>query len=135
NNAIPLGDGEELLISTENKIGTKGMVYIQYEQFARDVKPGEIVMVDDGKIVLQVLETNGTDLVKVKVINGGILSSKKGVNLPNTKVSMPSLTEKDREDLEFALEHDIEWIALSFVRSALDIIELKHLIAARGKYS
>lgn len=135
NNAIPLEDGEEFLISTENKIGTKGMVYIQYEQFARDVKPGEIVMVDDGKIVLQVLETNGTDLVKVKVINGGILSSKKGVNLPNTKVSMPSLTEKDREDLEFALEHDIEWIALSFVRSALDIIELKHLIAARGKYS
>lgn len=135
NNAIPLDDGEEFFISTENKIGTKGMVYIQYEQFARDVKAGEIVMVDDGKIVLQVLETNGTDLVKVKVVNGGILSSKKGVNLPNTKVSMPSLTEKDREDLEFALENDIEWIALSFVRSALDIIELKHLIASRGKYS
>ena len=83
---------------------------------------------DDGKIILEAISTDGTT-IKAKVINGGILSSKKGVNLPNTKISMPSLTEKDKEDLSFALAQDVDWVALSFVRSARDIIELKHLIS------
>jgi pyruvate kinase len=132
-NAVMLDDGEEFIISTREGIGVKGKIYIQYEQFAKDVSPGERVLVDDGKIVLEVISTNKDDEAKVKVINGGILSSKKGVNLPNTKISLPCLTEKDREDLDFALEHDVEWIGLSFVRSASDIIELKHIIASRGK--
>jgi len=133
NNAVLLEDGEEFIISTDKGVGVKGKIYIQYEQFAKDVLPGERVLVDDGKIVLDIISTNKQNEVKVKVINGGILSSKKGVNLPNTKISLPCLTEKDREDLDFALDHDIEWIGLSFVRSASDIIELKHIIASKGK--
>jgi len=133
NNEIMLDDGEEFVISTEKGIGVKGRIYIQYESFAKDVNPGERVMVDDGKIVLEVVSTNKKDEAIVKVINGGILSSKKGVNLPNTKISLPCLTPKDIEDLDFALEHDVEWVALSFVRSAADVKELKDLIAAKKK--
>lgn len=133
NNAIPLEDGETFVISTDKGIGKKGLVYIQYEGFAKDVKPGERVLVDDGKIVLEVVSSNGKNEVTVTVINGGTLSSKKGVNLPNTKISLPCLTDKDKEDLDFILEHDVEWIGLSFVRSASDIIELKHIISSRGK--
>ena len=130
---IELEDGTELLISTDKGIGTRDKVFIQYKSFAEDVRPGEIVLVDDGKIVLEVKETNLKDEVKLKIINGGLLTSKKGVNLPNTKISMPCLTEKDLEDLEFALEHEFEWLGLSFVRSATDVMELKQLISKAGK--
>lgn len=133
NNEIFLGDGETVLFSTDDGVGTREKVFIRYENFARDVQTGERVLVDDGKIVLEVAETNGTNEVILNVINGGVLSSKKGVNLPNTKVSLPCLTPKDLEDLNFALDNDFEWIGLSFVRSASDIIELKHIIASRGK--
>lgn len=133
NNEIFLGDGETVLFSTDDGVGTRDKVFIRYENFARDVQAGERVLVDDGKIVLEVAETNGTNEVILKVINGGVLSSKKGVNLPNTKVSLPCLTPKDLEDLNFALDNNFEWIGLSFVRSASDIIELKHIIASRGK--
>jgi pyruvate kinase len=133
NNEVMLDDDEQFVISTEKGIGVKGRIYIQYESFAKDVNPGELVMVDDGKIVLEVVSTNKKDEAIVKVINGGILSSKKGVNLPNTKISLPCLTPKDIEDLDFALEHDVEWVGLSFVRSAADVIELKNLIAAKKK--
>jgi pyruvate kinase len=128
-----LEDNSELLISTDKGVGTRALIYIQYAEFARDVQPGERVLVDDGKIELEVIETNQTDRVRLKVINGGLLTSKKGVNLPNTKISQPCLTPKDLEDLEFALQNDVEWVGLSFVRSASDVIELKHLIAAQGK--
>jgi pyruvate kinase len=84
---------------------------------------------DDGKLCIEILETNGNDTIKGKIVYGGILSSKKGVNLPNTKISLPSLTEKDKNDLEFALSQNVDWIGLSFVRNARDIIELKHIIA------
>jgi pyruvate kinase len=133
NNEIMLDDNEQFVISTEKGVGVKGKIYIQYESFAKDVNPGELVMVDDGKIVLEVVSTNKKNEAIVKVINGGILSSKKGVNLPNTKISLPCLTPKDIEDLEFALEHDVEWVGLSFVRCAADVIELKNLIAAKKK--
>ncbi len=128
---VMLEDGAEVRISSAQGTGTAELLYIQYQNFAKDVRPGERVLVDDGKIVLEVLETNAKDEVKVKVISGGLLTSKKGVNLPNTKISLPCLTPKDREDLEFALEHELEWIGLSFVRSAADVIELKHLIAQK----
>lgn len=130
---IFLEDNSEVLISTDKGVGTRELLYIQYAEFARDVQAGERVLVDDGKIVLEVIETNQTDRVRLKVINGGLLTSKKGVNLPNTKISQPCLTPKDLEDLEFALQNDVEWVGLSFVRSASDVIELKHLIAAQGK--
>lgn len=131
NNGVELIAGNELKITTTECIGTSEKVYITYQQFPQDVKPGEKVLLDDGKLVLEILSTNKKDEVITKIIQGGILSSKKGVNLPNTKVSLPSLTEKDLQDLDFALDNHIDWIGLSFVRSARDIIELKHIIQAR----
>jgi pyruvate kinase len=101
---------------------------MSYSPLAKDVNVGEIILIDDGKLKLEVTGTNGKDEVKTKVIAGGTLSSKKGVNLPNTKISLPSLTEKDRKDAIFALEHGVDWIALSFVRNVTDIIEIKELI-------
>lgn len=133
NNGVELKIGDELIITTEKCIGTAERVYITYPQFPRDVKIGETVLIDDGKIVLEVKDTNKKDEVTATVIHGGILSSKKGVNLPNTDVSLPSLTKKDLEDLNFALEHNVEWIGLSFVRKASDILELKNIIQTRNK--
>ena len=133
NNSAELVSGNELVITTKECEGDNHRVYITYEQFPSDVKVGEIVLIDDGKISLKVTETNGKDEVKTTIINGGILSSKKGVNLPNTKVSLPSLTLKDLRDLEFALENDFDWIGLSFVRTVTDIVELKDIIRSSGK--
>ncbi|TXC85409.1 pyruvate kinase [Luteibaculum oceani] len=133
---LDLIEGEELCFTTKpNKMGDKQNLYISYSSFAKDVKPGEKILLDDGKLELEAGESDGDARVKAKVIHGGILKSKKGVNLPNTKISLPSLTEKDLVDLEFALEHDFDWIGLSFVRSARDIIELKHKISERNKFS
>ena len=99
-----------------------------YQNFAKDVNPGELILIDDGKLAVRVESSNGIDEVIAIVEHGGLLKSKKGVNLPNTKISLPSLTKKDREDLDYILTQDVEWIALSFVRSAKDIIELRTLI-------
>jgi pyruvate kinase len=133
NNAVNLVDGEELLFVNTPCVGNKDRVYMSYEPLAKDVRVGEKILVDDGKIMLQVLDTNGKDQVRLKIISGGILSSKKGVNLPNTKVSLPSLTDKDKKDARFALEHEVDWIALSFVRSVNDILEIKELIKKSKK--
>lgn len=135
NNGVMLEEGKELVITTNKSLSTAERIYITYELFPQDVKPGENVLLDDGKLVLKVLSTNGVDEVKAVVVSGGILSSRKGVNLPNTKVSLPCLTPKDLADLEFVLENNVEWIGLSFVRSASDIIELKHLIRKARKQS
>jgi len=125
---VELTEGKELWFVNKPCMGTSEKVFMSYQPLASDVQPGEHILVDDGKIKLEVLETNGKDSVKTKVICGGALSSNKGVNLPNTKISLPSLTEKDIEDAKFALEHGVDWIALSFVRSVTDILELKELI-------
>ncbi len=122
-------------ITNKKHIGDDDSLYINYKHFARDVKVGEIILLDDGKIQMQVLETNQEDEVICRVVHGGILTSRKGVNLPNTKVSIPSLTEEDLDNLHFALEHDAEWIAMSFVRTAEDIYHLKKVIAESGKYA
>lgn len=114
-------------------IGNREKVYLNYEPFAREAASGDIIMVDDGKIELIVTATNGTNCVTAKVKTGGAISSKKGVNLPNTKISLPSLTEKDLADLDFVLENNVEWIALSFVRNAYDIIHLKTIIEKKQK--
>lgn len=129
---IDLKKGDEIIFTSEKCIGTRQKLYITYQQFPADVKVNDKILINDGKIEMKVLETDRTAEVKAVVTHGGILSSKKGVNLPNTKISLPCLTEKDKKDLEFALKNQVEWIGLSFVRSAEDIIELKHLIANSG---
>lgn len=132
---IQLVDGSELVITTDPIKGRPGMVSTSYAQFPQDVKKGELVLLDDGKLRLEVTATDGRNTVTTRVINGGVLSANKGLNLPNTKVSLPCLTEKDKQDLDFALEHDVDWIGLSFVRSARDIIELKGIIHQRDKHA
>ncbi len=121
-------DGHELVFTTEECPCTADRLYITYPEFAKDVNPGEDILLDDGKLLFRVIETNRVEEVRVKVIHGGILSSKKGVNLPNTSVSLPSLTVKDLRDLQFALKNRVNWIALSFVRTAGDIHQLRRAI-------
>jgi pyruvate kinase len=128
NNGVVLADGGEFMFVSEPCIGTSKKAYMSYENLARDVVPGETILIDDGKIKLEVVDTNRKDTVRMKVISGGMLASKKGVNLPNTKVSVPSLTEKDKSDALFALKHGVDWIALSFVRDVTDILQLKEII-------
>lgn len=131
-NEAMMNDGKELVFTTHECTCTADRLYITYPEFARDVKPGEDILLDDGKLLFRVIATNGTDEVKARVIHGGILSGKKGVNLPNTSVSLPSLSEKDYLDLEFILRHNFNWVALSFVRSADDIRLLKQAISQKG---
>ena len=129
---LTIKKGDILTFTNEECIGNMEKIYMSYNQFAQDVKPGENVMIDDGKIVLEVVESNGKDEVKLKVKFGGILKSNKGVNLPNTKISLPSLTEKDERDLAFILEQNIHWIALSFVRRAKDVKDLRKRLEAKN---
>ena len=123
-----LNPGDILTFTNEKIEGDSKKVYMTYQKFPQDVKVGERILIDDGKLVLEVIETNEKDTVKAKTIQGGPLSSKKGVNLPNTNVSLPALTEKDIQDANFMLDLELDWIALSFVRHAQDIIDLKELI-------
>src|SRR5690606_16780491 len=109
-------NGHRLKMTTHEQIGDENTIYITYQEFPKDVKPGEIILLDDGKIQMRVLDTNLEDTVDCEVVHGGILTSRKGVNLPNTKVSIPSLTEEDLDDLHFVLDHDADWVAMSFVR-------------------
>lgn len=132
---IQLVNGARTVITTHECIGNAERIYITYTTFPKDVKAGEIILLDDGKLQMRVIETNLEDEVICEVVHGGILTSRKGVNLPNTKVSIPSLTEEDRDNLEFVLENNVDWIGLSFVRNAADITELKDIIKARGKHA
>jgi len=132
NNALIINPGDILTFTTEQCIGTMEKIYMSYDRFATDVTVGEKVLVDDGKLMLEVIETNKKNLVKLKVLFGGTLSSNKGVNLPNTKISLPSLTKKDRVDLEFMLTQPFNWIALSFVRSAKDMKDLRKIVEEAG---
>ncbi len=131
-NGVFLENGSIVKITTNQVLGTSTHFSINYEQLPQDVNPGERILLDDGKLALEVVETDKKSEFTAKVIHGGILSSKKGVNFPNTAISMPSLTEKDRKDLDFALEQGVDWIGLSFVRNPQDIKELKNIIAHRG---
>lgn len=128
NNGIILENGKDIIFTSTKCVGNLTKVYISYQNFPKDVSPGETILLDDGKINLVIKSTNKKDEVVATVVHGGKLSSNKGVNLPNTKISLPCLTPKDIEDLNFALKMNIPWIGLSFVRTARDIIELKHLI-------
>lgn len=135
NNGFEIKNGDILNFTTQKCVGTKELIYINYQDFPKDVEKGEKILIDDGKLMLEIVETNKKDKVKAMVVHGGNLSSKKGVNLPNTKISLPCITEKDEQDLQFALDNDVSWIALSFVRSANDIHELRKKIVAAGKSS
>ncbi|MDQ7917175.1 pyruvate kinase [Mesonia sp. MT50] len=108
--------------------GTKKRVYMNYDSFPQDVKPKERILLDDGKLIFEVVSTNQKDEVEAKVIQGGPLRSRKGVNLPNTDISLPALTEKDVEDAKFAIEQQVDWMALSFVRNAEDLQVLQKII-------
>lgn len=130
---IHLINGTRINITTHELIGDDNQIYITYETFPQDVQPDEIILLDDGKIQMRVIETNRKDTVVCEVVHGGILTSRKGVNLPNTKVSIPSLTEEDLENLKYALDWDVDWVGLSFVRTGQDILELKKIIAQSGK--
>ncbi len=129
---VMLRDGEIIEITNTECEGDEKRVYMSYREFAKDVKPGDAVLIDDGKIKLEVIETNGRDTVRARVIHGGPLSSNKGVNLPHTNISLPSLTEKDLKDARFILEQEVDWIALSFVRKPEDILDLHDVIKKHG---
>ena len=129
---VLLKDGELIEITNTECEGDEKRVYMSYREFARDVKKGDAVLIDDGKIKLEVTETNGIDTVVARVVHGGPLSSNKGVNLPHTTISLPSLTEKDMEDARFILEQEVDWIALSFVRRPEDVIDLHEVIRKHG---
>ncbi len=129
-----MGDGFEVIkdnifiFTTEKCKGSCEKAYMTYQNFPNDVKVGEKILVDDGKLCFEVISTDGISEVKTKVLVGGILHSKKGVNLPNTNISQPALTEKDIKDAIFACEIEADWIALSFVRNPEDLQQLEKLI-------
>jgi pyruvate kinase len=124
--------GDKLILSNTEVLGTAEKVSTPYDGMYNDVQIGDRILMDDGKLEVLVTGIEGTDVI-TQVVYGGYLKSKKGVNLPNTKVSMPSVTEKDYKDLDFGLEHNVEWVALSFVRTASEVLEVKEYIASKGK--
>lgn len=135
NEEVIVNPGDIITFQTAEDVpGTKERVYMNYKEFPNDVNPGENILLDDGKLMFEVVSTNKTSEVVAKVIQGGPLKSKKGVNLPNTKVSLPALTEKDVRDALFAIEQKVDWIALSFVRTSKDLIELQELIAKNSEH-
>ena len=131
---VVLEDGAEFIFTTEECIGNDQKAFMTYQNFPRDVKPGEQILVDDGKLQFEVISTDKKLKVITKVIVGGVLSSKKGVNLPNTDISLPALTDKDKKDAIFALSLNVDWIALSFVRTPEDLRILRDLIAQNSEY-
>ncbi len=133
NGQCELADKQPFILTTSEIMGNHEKATIRYAHFASDVKKGDIILIDDGKLKLEVKEIISSEEVITQVINGGVLMSKKGVNLPFTNISIPSITSKDRADIEFALQNDIEWIGLSFVRTANDILNLKDIIKQSGK--
>ena len=126
NNALDLKEGDILTFTNEKCLGTLEKIYVSYPNLAADVKVGNVIMIDDGKIEVIVVDITKENDVKVKVVLGGLLSSKKGINLPDTKISLPALTEKDLVDLDFIIEQQLDWVALSFVRSVKDIVILRN---------
>ena len=130
-----VGDGQEVRFTTEKvDVGTADAIYMNYSQFPKDVSAGERILLDDGKLIFEVIETDKKTSVRARVIQGGVLKSKKGVNLPNTNISLPALTKKDVEDAVFAIEQKVDWIALSFVRHKQDVEDLRQLIKKHGEY-
>lgn len=131
---VKLKKGDLFTFTTEKCEGNSEKAYMTYKKFPKDVEKGEKILVDDGKLMFEVLETDRISTVKTKVLRGGRLKSKKGVNLPNTKISLPALTKKDIKDATFAIESEVDWIALSFVRTSEDLTKLSDLIKEKSSY-
>jgi pyruvate kinase len=125
NNALLVEAGDILTFTNEKLVGTKERIYVSYPNLHEDVKIGNIILIDDGKLEVKVVDIAKNNDVKVEVTLGGVISSKKGINLPDTKISLPALTDKDLADLEFIIEQKLDWVALSFVRSVKDIVILR----------
>ncbi|MCC6722040.1 MAG: pyruvate kinase [Bacteroidia bacterium] len=124
-----LKKGNNILLTTKKIEGNKNIIHVNYQNLIRDVKPGERVLLDDGKIEIKIIEKVDSQTLKALILNSGILLSRKGFNLPESNLTLQGLTKKDKEDLIFALKNDIDWVAMSFVRSEKDIIELKKLVS------
>ena len=135
NDALEINTGDILTFTNEKCIGTKERIYVSYPNLHSDVIPGNCIMIDDGKLEVSVVEILPNNDVKVVVLMGGILSSNKGLNLPDTKISLPALTEKDLIDLDFIIDQKVDWIALSFVRQVKDITGLKNILKERNSKS
>jgi pyruvate kinase len=132
---VVVNDGDLITFQTAEDVpGTAQRVYMNYKEFPKDVNPGERILLDDGKLIFEAVETDKKTEVVCRVIQGGPLKSKKGVNLPNTKVSLPALTKKDIKDAIFAIEQKVDWIALSFVRTSEDLMELQELISKHSDH-
>lgn len=132
NNALEIKPGEILTFTNEEVMGTKERIYVSYPNLHADVKIGDKIMLDDGKMEVVVVGIENNNDVKVEVLLGGVLSSNKGINLPDTKISLPALTEKDLEDLEFIMKEELDWVALSFVRRVEDIRQLRDILKSRN---
>ena len=131
NNELHIQPGDILTFTNEKIVGNKERIYVSYPNLHADVKIGNMIMIDDGKLEVKVVGIQKNNDVKVMVTMGGILSSKKGINLPDTKISLPALTEKDLVDLEFIIDQQLDWVALSFVRSVKDIVILRSKLQER----
>ena len=130
--SLEINEGDILTFSNDKVIGTREKIYVSYPDLHSDVKVGEKILIDDGKLEVIVKEITASKEVKVQVALGGTLLPKKGVNLPDTNISLPSLTEKDLADLKFIMQQKVDWVALSFVRSPADIANLKKRIKEYG---
>jgi len=132
---VIVNDGDLITFTTaEDIIGTAQKVFMKYQNFPNDVNPGERILLDDGKLIFEIVKTDKKSEVVARVIQGGELKSKKGVNLPNTKISLPAMTEKDIADAIFAIGQNVDWIALSFVKTPRDLQDLQELIAKHSAY-
>jgi len=132
---IAVNEGETVVFTTveEKAKPLEKRFMVRLESFAKDVKMSDRILIDDGKMQFKVLESNGIDEVKLQALNEGLVKSKKGVNMPDTIISVPSLTEKDKTDLTFILTQPVDWLALSFVRSAEDMIDLKNRVTSANR--
>ncbi len=130
--SVKLKVGQKLILTIEDILGDGDRISTSYQSLTKDVNKGDLVLIDDGKIGLRVIGKKKLDVI-TQVLHGGLLKSKKGINLPESKISIPSMTDKDRADLQFGLTHDVDWIALSFVRKVEDIRELREIISETGK--
>jgi len=132
NGGIDVVPGDTLTFTNEKLVGTKERIYVSYPNLHKDVKVGNKILIDDGKLEVEVRKILKNNDVEVEVTMGGKLSSKKGINLPDTKISLPALTDKDLVDLEFIIDQELDWVALSFVRSVKDLIILRNKLQERN---
>ena len=128
---ITLREGEKIVLTTEEGVGTKEKVYINYDKLHEDVKPGNVILIDDGLIGLEVEAVNGVE-IQCKVTNGGELGEKKGVNVPGVPIQLPSITDKDIEDLKFGIQEEFDFVAASFIRSADAVRQIRKILTDGG---